>query len=184
MPLHGILNNSIFRSLTLFLTSIFVITIVLSYLGSLLVMVYHTLIYVAEAALPSTIFTVLPAMTFALALGVVFSKQPVHSLLCLITIFFNTVVLYLYTGSEFLAFLFLIVYVGAIAILFLFVIMLLHLKKPDQVRPLGAITPLFVIVLLTCVGIDDMISFALEEFFTNGLLTTQHVEPNTLSALV
>jgi NADH:ubiquinone oxidoreductase subunit 6 (subunit J) len=149
----------------------------------LLVMVYHTLIYVAATALPSLIFTALPAVTFALALGVVFSKQPVHSLLCLITIFFNTVILYLYTGSEFLAFLFLIVYVGAIAILFLFVIMLLHLKKPERPHSIGAITPIFAVVFLVCIGIDDMVSFSLEDFFMKGGLITQHTEPTSIDAL-
>lgn len=71
---------------------------------------------------------ILPTVTLGLSLGVVFLKQPVHSLLCLISVFFSAALLYLYVGAEFLAFLFLIVYVGAIAILFLFVIMLLHLK--------------------------------------------------------
>ena len=183
MPYNETLNNFLFRSLALFLTSMLVLAAIFSHLGFLLVMVYHTLIYIAETALPSTIFTVLPAVTFVLALGVVFSKQPVHSLLCLITIFFNTVVLYLYAGAEFLAFLFLIVYVGAIAILFLFVIMLLHLKKPEQTSARGVITPIFVIVLATCIGVDDLVSFALEDFFMKSLITAQHVEPNTLTAL-
>jgi NADH-quinone oxidoreductase subunit J len=71
---------------------------------------------------------VLPTVVIGLSLGVIFLKQPVHNLLCLITVFFSAASLYLYAGAEFLAFLFLIVYVGAIAILFLFVIMLLHLK--------------------------------------------------------
>jgi NADH-quinone oxidoreductase subunit J len=63
----------------------------------------------------------------------IYARNPVHSLLALITVFFTTVLLYLAAGAEFLAFLFLIVYVGAIAILFLFVIILLQLNT-DVVR--------------------------------------------------
>jgi NADH-quinone oxidoreductase subunit J len=118
-----------------------------------------------------------------LALGVIFSKQAVHSLLCLISIFFNTVILYLYTGAEFLAFLFLIVYVGAIAILFLFVIMLLHIKKPEAPKMPRTITPFFILVFGTCVGIDDAVSYSLEDFFTKSTALVQKSEPNSLETL-
>lgn len=94
----------------------------------LLISVYHTLIFLIAKALTPLFLTVIPTVTLALCGGVIFIKQPVHNLLCLISIFFTTILLFLYAGAEFLAFLFLIVYVGAIAILFLFVIMLLNLK--------------------------------------------------------
>lgn len=99
-----------------------------------------------------------------------FLKQPVHNLLCLITVFFTTVLLYLYTGAEFLAFLFLIVYVGAIAILFLFVIMLLHLKKLNT--PLiditkGAAKATLASVTLVILGLDHTLANGLSVFFTD-----------------
>jgi len=59
---------------------------------------------------------------------VILSKNPVHSILSLILVFFNAASLLILLGSEFLAMLFLIVYVGAVAVLFLFVIMLLNIK--------------------------------------------------------
>lgn len=71
----------------------------------------------------------LPTVTLGLGASVIFIKHPVHALLCLIAVFFNTVLLYLAAGAEFLALVFLIVYVGAIAILFLFVIRLLNVKE-------------------------------------------------------
>lgn len=59
---------------------------------------------------------------------VIVSKNPVHSILSLILVFFNAASLLVLLGSEFLAMLFIIVYVGAVAVLFLFVIMMLNIK--------------------------------------------------------
>jgi len=59
---------------------------------------------------------------------VIISKNPVHSILSLILVFFNAAGLLIVLGAEFLAMLFIIVYVGAVAVLFLFVIMMLNVK--------------------------------------------------------
>ena len=59
---------------------------------------------------------------------VILSKNPVHSILSLILVFFNAASLLIIIGAEFLAMLFIIVYVGAVAVLFLFVIMMLNVK--------------------------------------------------------
>jgi len=68
--------------------------------------------------------------TFAIifAFFVITPKNPIHSILSLILVFFNTAVLLIILGAEFLAMLFVIVYVGAVAVLFLFVIMMLNIK--------------------------------------------------------
>lgn len=63
---------------------------------------------------------------------VITAKNPIHSVLFLVLVFFNISGLLIMLGVEFLALLFLIVYVGAIAILFLFIIMMLSLKIPDH----------------------------------------------------
>ena len=55
-------------------------------------------------------------------------KNPIHSVLFLVFVFFNTAGLLVLLGAEFLAMLFLIVYVGAVAVLFLFVMMMLNVK--------------------------------------------------------
>jgi NADH-quinone oxidoreductase subunit N len=83
-------------------------------------------LFLLAPVVPSTSFGAIACLA---ALGVVLLPNPVHSLLCLITAFLATIVLYLSVKAEFLAFIFLIVYVGAIAILFLFVIMLLNVKE-------------------------------------------------------
>nr|YP_010577932.1 NADH dehydrogenase subunit 6 [Cryptomonas pyrenoidifera]UZP15152.1 NADH dehydrogenase subunit 6 [Cryptomonas pyrenoidifera] len=62
---------------------------------------------------------------------VIISKNPVHSILSLILVFFNAAALLILLGAEFLAMLFIIVYVGAVAVLFLFVIMMLNIKTSN-----------------------------------------------------
>ncbi len=58
---------------------------------------------------------------------VVFSKNPVNSVLFLILAFFNASGLFILLGAEFLAMLLIIVYVGAVAVLFMFVVMMLDI---------------------------------------------------------
>lgn len=71
----------------------------------------------------------MPTVTLFLAVSVLLVRNPVHALLALIVVFFNTVVLFVLAQAEFLALVFLIVYVGAISILFLFVIRLLNVQE-------------------------------------------------------
>lgn len=70
--------------------------------------------------------------SFILALcsvQVIFSRNPVYSVLFLVLAFCNSSVLLLMLEVEFLGLLFLVVYVGAIAVLFLFVVMILDIKE-------------------------------------------------------
>lgn len=57
------------------------------------------------------------------ALGVIMSKNPAYSILCMILSFFNASGLFILMGAEFLGLLLVMVYVGAIAVMFLFVLM-------------------------------------------------------------
>ena len=59
------------------------------------------------------------------ALMVIFSRDPINSVLFLIFSFVNAAGIFLLAGAEFLALILVIVYVGAVAVLFLFVIMML-----------------------------------------------------------
>lgn len=63
---------------------------------------------------------------------VVFSKNPVYSVLYLIITFFAIAGHYVLMKAEFLAVVHLIVYAGAIMVLFLYVIMLLNLNKETE----------------------------------------------------
>ena len=68
------------------------------------------------------------------ALMVVFSRNPVHSVLYLVITFFCVACHYLLLNAQFLAAVHVIVYAGAIMVLFLYVIMLLNLNQEDEAR--------------------------------------------------
>jgi len=72
-------------------------------------------------------FYLFATLTIASAVLVIFSRNPVHSVLWLIVAFFNAAGLMVLTGAEFIAMLVVIVYVGAVAVLFLFVVMMLDI---------------------------------------------------------
>ena len=62
---------------------------------------------------------------------VIQSRNPVHSVLFLILVFFNAAGLLILLGLDFFAMIFLVVYVGAIAVLFLFVVIMLNIKLAE-----------------------------------------------------
>lgn len=74
-------------------------------------------------------FYIISSITVLSCLSVVFSSNPVHSVLFLIFTFFNVAVLFLISNAEFLAMTLIIVYVGAVAVLFLFVVMMLNINE-------------------------------------------------------
>jgi NADH-quinone oxidoreductase subunit J len=61
--------------------------------------------------------------------GVIISKNPVHSALSLVATLFGVAVLFVSLDAEFLAAVQVIVYAGAIVVMFLFVIMLLGVDR-------------------------------------------------------
>lgn len=75
--------------------------------------------------LPVLFFILVGAISIAAALGVVASRQPIHSALFLLTNFVTLAVLYITLEAQFLAAIQVIIYAGGIVILILFVIMLL-----------------------------------------------------------
>jgi NADH-quinone oxidoreductase subunit J len=68
------------------------------------------------------------------ALMVVFSRNPIYSVLYLVITFFCVACHYLLLNAQFLAAVHIIVYAGAIMVLFLYVIMLLNLNKDDEAQ--------------------------------------------------
>lgn len=77
-------------------------------------------------------FWFLSVLALAGALMVLLSKNPVHSVLWLITVFFAISGHYILLNAQFLAIVNVIVYAGAIMVLFLFVIMLMNLNKEAE----------------------------------------------------
>jgi len=72
-------------------------------------------------------FYLFSAVMLASAFMVIASRNPVHSVLFLILVFFNAAGLFVLLGAEFLAMILVVVYVGAVAVLFLFVVMMLDI---------------------------------------------------------
>ena len=84
-----------------------------------------------------TLFTYLDLFLIIICgCGVVLARDPIQSVLFLVTVFILTAVLLFIMGAEFLAILLITVYVGAIAILFLFVVMLLNLRMVEAYNSL------------------------------------------------
>jgi NADH-quinone oxidoreductase subunit J len=83
------------------------------------------------------IFLTLAVFSVITALLMVFTKNPVHSVIYLILTFFAIAGQYILLNAQFLAVVHIIVYAGAIMVLFLFVLMLLNLNsdtEPTQSR--------------------------------------------------
>ncbi|MFD1469736.1 NADH-quinone oxidoreductase subunit J [Hymenobacter caeli] len=79
-----------------------------------------------------SLFLFLSFVALLSALGVVLTKNPVHSVLFLILTFFTLSGHYLLLNAQFLAAVNIIVYAGAIMVLFLFVIMFLNLNEATE----------------------------------------------------
>jgi NADH-quinone oxidoreductase subunit J len=94
------------------------------------------------------------AILLAAAAMVIFSRNPVHSVLWLIVAFFNAAGLMVLVGAEFIAMLLVIVYVGAVAVLFLFVVMMLDIDFAElragfaKNLPLGLLLAIILVVEL------------------------------------
>ena len=92
--------------------------------------------------LHSILFYVFAAIMFGAALGVVFSRNPIHAVMFLVFTFFNAAILWLLAEAEFLAIVLVLVYVGAVMVLFLFVVMMLEVDIEAAKRGLTRYAPL------------------------------------------
>ena len=78
------------------------------------------------------LFWFLTSLSLFSALMVVFSSNPVYSVLWLILVFFTISGHYILMNAQFLAIVNMIVYAGAIMVLFLFVIMFMNMNKESE----------------------------------------------------
>jgi NADH-quinone oxidoreductase subunit J len=74
------------------------------------------------------------------------SRNPVHSVLWLITTFIGATGIFVMMGAEFLAMLLMIVYVGAVAVLFLFVVMMLDVDFAELKAGMAKYMPLGLLI--------------------------------------
>ena len=82
----------------------------------------------------AVIFFLAAAFALSGALGVVLSRNPVHSALWLVVTLLSVAVFFIQQQAPLLAAVQIIVYAGAIVVLFLFVIMLLGVDRHESLR--------------------------------------------------
>ncbi|TAF46592.1 MAG: NADH-quinone oxidoreductase subunit J [Sphingobacteriales bacterium] len=78
------------------------------------------------------LFYLVSLLTITFSLLVIFTKNPIYSVLYLIATFFTFTIHYVLLNAQFLAVVNFIVYMGAIMVLFLFVLMLMNLNKETE----------------------------------------------------
>ncbi|WP_073078418.1 NADH-quinone oxidoreductase subunit J family protein [Chitinophaga jiangningensis] len=143
------------------------------------------------------IFMVLSLVALVSALGVVLSKNPVSSVLCLIVTFFAIAGHYIMLNAQFLAVVHIIVYAGAIMVLFLYVMMLMNLdadiepQKRNWLKYAGAVSGGALLVVLVAALRDASMPALSESSVEIGLihnlgklLFTQYVVPFEISSIL
>jgi NADH-quinone oxidoreductase subunit J len=92
------------------------------------------------------VFFGLAFMIFLAGLLVIFSKNPVQSVLFLVVVFCLSAQIFVLLEVDFLAMVLIIVYVGAIAVLFLFIVMMLNIRVVELSEILNRYFPLAALV--------------------------------------
>ena len=111
-----------------------------------------------EILFQAVLFYSFAALLVGAALGVIFSRNPVHSVMFLVFAFFQSAILWLLIEAEFLALVLVLVYVGAVMVLFLFVVMMLDVDVEQVKGRLTRYAPLgFVIAALMIVELVQVI---------------------------
>lgn len=85
-----------------------------------------------ETSLCQILFYLLAALAVFCAVGVVWSRNPVNSAMCMALCFAMVAAVFFGMGAQFLGIVQLIVYAGAILVLFLFVVMMLDLHDEKR----------------------------------------------------
>jgi len=129
----------------------------------------------------SILFYTFAGIMFLAALGVIFSRNPVHSVMLLVLTFFNAAVLWLMAEAEFLAIVLVLVYVGAVMVLFLFVVMMLEVDIEAAKRGVSRYAPLGIgIALLMVVELIQVIWLRSQGTeVSNGFASTPEGYSNT-----
>lgn len=115
-------------------------------------------------------FYILATVLVGSAVMVVFSKNPVHSVLFLILAFFNAAGLFVLLGAEFVAMILVIVYVGAVAVMFLFVVMMLDINFTELRKGVQDYLPIG--LLIGFILLVEMAVIAGGWSMTDGIATT------------
>jgi len=148
------------------------------------------------------LFYFFAAVLIGAAVGVIFSRNPVHGVMFLVLAFFQSAVLWLLIEAEFLAIVLVLVYVGAVMVLFLFVVMMLDINVEEvsssytRYLPLGVLIAVLMVTELiqiiwfrTTGGLSDAGFAATPEGYSNtkalgAVLYTEHVYAFEIAAVI
>ena len=138
----------------------------------------------------------------AAAVGVITSRNPVHSALLLVLAFCTSAAIWMQLQAEFLAITLVLVYVGAVMVLFLFVVMMLDINMARlregfwNYLPLGALVALLLVAEMVIILGGRYAGFAempappqLPPDYSNTkelgrLLYTEYVYPFEIAAVI
>src|SRR6476620_5924318 len=95
------------------------------------------------------IFYLLSFVILSSSILLINNKNPVYSVLSLVSLFVAGSLQLLLLEADFLAFVFIIVYVGAVAVLFLFVVIILDIKQYRDTKALHQVPFVFILFTLT-----------------------------------
>ena len=124
------------------------------------------------------IFYFFAAIMVIAALRMITAKNPVHSALSLVLVFFTSSAIWLLLEAEFLAITLVLVYVGAVMVLFLFVVMMLDINL-SQIRE-GFVRFMPVALIVSLVMIVELVLVVLaKEFAIERTSNFQHELGNT-----
>ncbi len=128
------------------------------------VLIYKFLDTAFKMQLATILFYLFSLLTVVSAGAVVYSKNPVYSVLWLIFAFFNSAGLFVLLGAEMLAMLLVIVYVGAVAVLFLFVVMMLNIKSSTLKKSFQSYLPVgLLLATILFIEIFAVITFSVNK---------------------
>jgi len=102
--------------------------------------------------LETVFFNLFGGLSILAGMGVVLSRNTMHSVLFLILCFFNAAGLFFMLDAEFLGVILILIYVGAVMVLFMFVIMMLEVNVAKlkegvvQYLPLGGMIAVLLLI--------------------------------------
>jgi NADH-quinone oxidoreductase subunit J len=134
----------------------------------------------------TAVFVVCALVVLAGGLGVVVSRNPVHSALSLVATLFAIAVLFLNLGAQLLAVVQVIVYTGAIVVLILFVMMLLGIDQEEDLDEEPIVGQRIVAMLVGLVFLGAVLAVIIigrESAVTGAKSVTQAISPNVANVV-
>ena len=115
------------------------------------------------------------------AIFVIISKNPIVSVLYLITLFLAIAGHLLISGLNFIGLSYLLVYVGAVSILFLFILMLINIRISELLNDTSNVIPLAIVIVLSFVyPLYEILSYNYKNFFNDTILWCYNNDNNVL----